>query len=139
MGIESQMQALTEALNNHTAALNAFVKAGAKGGSTASASTSTKTESAGTTKPAADKKKKGITLEQVQEKFGGYLKVTDKAERAERLANVQKINAHFGVSKISEAEASEWPEAFQMLDKFIAGEDPFEDEGEEGDEGESPV
>mgnify|MGYP006137539057 CR=1 FL=1 len=78
MGIESTMTALTEALNNHTKALEAFVKAGAKGGS---ASTGTKTESAGTKpadKPAGTKpgtKAKKITQEMVQTKFGDFLKI----------------------------------------------------------------
>lgn len=124
MSIETEMKALTAALTEHTAALNAFVKAG-KGGS-AGASTG----SAGTTN-----KPKKITVDDVQAKFGGYLKVSDKDERAERLANVVKINKHFKVAKMSEADPKIWPDAFAMLDKFIAGEDPFASEDDNGDSG----
>lgn len=149
MGIESTIAALTVALDKHTAALENFVKAsGGKGA--ASASASKPAESASTkpsgTKPSGTKPKK-ITQEMVQTKFGDFLKVGDKDERAARLATVKKINAHFGVPKMTEADPSIWPDAFAVLDRVIADED-IDDilaeldggEGEEDDgEGESVV
>lgn len=152
MGIESTMTALTEALNNHTKALEGFVKASGKAGAAAGG---TKTESAGTKpadKPAGTKpgtKTKKITQEMVQTKFGDFLKVGDKAERATRLETVKKINAHFGVPKMTEADPSIWPDAFAVLDRVIADEDiddilaeldGGEGEGEDdGDDGDSVV
>jgi len=139
MSIEKTLAELTEALNNHTAALTAFVKS-SKGGTTAGASASTKADTKAETTASKPRKPKGITLEAVQEKFGGYLKVADKEERAARLANVVAINKHFGVAKMTEADPSIWPEAFEILDRVIAGEDVDDvlgggDEGDEDDGG----
>ena len=149
MGIESTMAALTVALEKHTAALEAFVKAGGSKGGAAAGGTKP-AESAGTkpagTKPSGAKPKK-ITQEAVQAKFGDFLKVGDKTERAARLETVKKINAHFGVPKMTEADPSIWPDAFAILDRVIADEDIDDilaemggDEGDEDDgEGESVV
>lgn len=141
MGIEATLAALTVALDKHTDALNNFVKATPKGG--AAASGTKPAESAGT-KPASNtgtkpgNKPKKITQEAVQTKFGDFLKVGDKAERATRLEIVKKINVHFGVPKMTEADPSIWPDAFAILDRVIADEDIddilAEMDGGEGDE-----
>jgi len=122
MPIEAEMRALTEALNKHTTALESFVKASGKAGGAASGDAGTKPAGTkpGGTKPAGPKK---IKLEDVQKKFGEYLKVTDKDERDERVAIVKKINGHFDVPKMTEADPSIWPDAFAILDRVIEGED----------------
>lgn len=129
----SEFQALIDALNNHTKALEKFVSAAGKGTTAAS------TETAAATKPAATKpaatKAKGVTKEQVAEAFGAYLKVKDKAELAERVANVKAINEHFGLAKITEGDPEQWKEALGYLKSFENGEDPFADgDGEDGDD-----
>lgn len=146
MAIESEMRALTEALNKHTAALEAFVKAGAKGG-TGGGSSAAADKPAGT-KPAggaAGNKPKKIKAEDVQKKFGEYLNTTDKDERKERVEVVKKLNAHFEVAKMTEADPSVWPDAFAILDRVIEGEDvddvlsEFGGDSGDGDDGDSVV
>lgn len=132
----SEFQALIDALNNHTKALENFVKASGKGAAAAAS-----TETAAASKPAGNKpaanKTKGVTKEQVAEAFGAYLKVKDKAELAERVANVKAINEHFGLAKITEGDPEQWKEALGYLKSFENGEDPFADgDGEDGDDGE---
>lgn len=130
MSIEATMEALTAALGEHTKALNNFVKLGGK----AQAGTaSTGTTSSGT-KPAGDKKPKGPTLKEVQDRFGAYLKVKDKDEIKERVANMAKICKILDTDRVTNADPSEWPKALAMLDKLEAGEDPFEDEDGGGDD-----
>lgn len=129
MSLEQKIEALTAAVEANTAMLQGIAKAGAAAGTKPAA---TGTKPAGT-KPATTKKT-GPTQEEVAERFGAYLKVSDKDERKERIANMGKINAHFGVAKITDAEPAQWKEALELLDKLEAGEDPFEDEGE-GDDG----
>lgn len=137
MAIEEAMAALTAALNKNTAALESFKKG--VGGSASSGSTEAKTETkAAGNKAAGSKAKKGPTLEDIQEKFGAYMSVTDKAERSERKANCKKINDHFGVERATLLDPSDYAAALDMLAKFEAGEDPFEDEGGE-DDGDSPI
>ena len=138
MAIEEAMAALTAALNKNTAALESFKKG--NGGSASSGATETKAAD----KPAGNKaaggktKPKGPTLEDIQEKFGAYMSVTDKAERAGRKANCKKINDHFGVERATLLDPSDFAAALEMLAKFEAGEDPFEDEDGE-DDGDSPI
>lgn len=133
----SEFQALIDALNNHTKALEKFVATALKGGTTAAAAEAAPAKAAG--KPAAAKKP-GLKQEDVAERFGAYLKVKDKSELAERVGNVKAINAHFGVAKITEGTPEQWKEALAMLDQYEAGEDPFADgEGEEDGDGESLV
>lgn len=139
MSIEDKMEALTTALNAHTAALTNFVKVANKsGGSASSGSTSASTS---TSKPAGDKKPKGPTLKEVQDRFGAYLKVKDKDEVKERVANMAKICKILDTDRVTNADPSEWPKALAMLDKLEAGEDPFEDEdgGDDGDGGDAMI
>lgn len=128
----SEFQALIDALNNHTKALDNFVKASAKGGTTAAA---TETKAAATKPAAKPATKPGIKQEDVAERFGAYLKVKDKAELAERVSHVKAINAHFELAKITEGTPAQWKEALAMLDQYEAGEDPFADAGDGEDDG----
>jgi len=128
MSLEERISELTAAVKEQTALLKG-IGAAAKAGTT--------TAAAGTKPATAPKKKTGPTQEDVAARFGAYLAVTDKAERKERIAMMGKLNAHFEVAKITEADPTVWPDALAMLDKMEAGEDPFEDEG--GGEGESLV
>lgn len=147
MPIESEMRALTEALNKHTDALNSFVKNAGKGGSgggTADAGTKPAGTKPAGTKPGAGPKK--IKAEDVQKKFGEFLATTDAAERKERVGIVKKINAHFEVAKMTEADPTIWPEAFKVLDRVIEGEDVDDvlaelggGDGEDGDGEDSVV
>ena len=140
MAIESEMRALTEALNKHTDALNAFVKATPKGsGGSASADTG-KASGSGKSAGSGNKPKK-LKVEDVQKKFGDYLSVTGD-ERKERVAIIKKINEHFEVAKMTEADPEIWPKAFAILDRVIEGEDIDDVLGEDGDgddEGDSPI
>lgn len=129
MSLEQKIEALTAAVEANTAMLQGIAKAGGKA---AAASTET-TKPAGTKPAGTTKKKTGPTQEEVAERFGAYLKVSDKDERKERIANMGKINAHFEVAKITDAEPAQWKEALEMLDKLEAGEDPFDDDGDEGE------
>jgi len=131
--------ALIEALNGHTAALNAFVKAGggkaSTGGTTAAAD-----------KPKATNKPKAITLETLQDRFGEYMSVTDKDERKARKAKIQTINDHFGVERVSLVEPEFYEEALGYLDQLEAGKAKIKfaakpDTGEDDDDnaGASPI
>lgn len=136
---------LEEALAENTAAVKALTAALKGGKVTAGSAADAAIEkeaarAAGAKaggKPAAAKAKK-VTLDTIKERFGGYLGIEDKAERKARIANVQAIVDHFGVSKASELEEENWAEALGYLKQFEDGETPdFMDEGggEDGDDG----
>lgn len=131
---------LTLALQEHTKALNAFVKA--SGGKPAAAGATT----AEAAKPKATTKPKAITLETIQERFGAYMSVTDKEERKVRKAKIQTINDHFGVERVSLVDAEFYEEALGYLDQLEAGKakikfaaKPEAEEDGEGDNGDSPI
>lgn len=126
----SEFQNLIDALNNHTKALEKFVAAGKGGAAAASTTTAAAATKPSTTKP------KGVTLEQVTEKFGAYLKIKDKEVLAERISHVKAINKHFELAKITDGDPAQWKEALGYLAQFEAGEDPFAD-GDEGDAGDN--
>ena len=141
MAIESEMRALTEALKEHTAALNSFVKASGKGGGGSASTSDAGTKASGTGKATGSgNKPKKLKVEDVQKKFGDYLAVTGD-ERKERVGIIKKINEHFEVAKMTDADPEVWPKAFAILDRVIEGEDIDDILGEdgEGDEDDSPI
>lgn len=139
MAIEEALAALTAAVNKNTAALESFKAGAGKATGAAAGAAADKAADKPANKAAGANKKKGPTLEDIQEKFGAYMSVTDKAERAERKANCKKINDHFGVERATRLDPSNYAEALAMLAQFEAGEDPFDgDEGGE-DDGDSPI
>jgi hypothetical protein len=140
MSLEQALAANTAAILAHTAALEKF--AGGAAAAKASASAGTK---AAADKPAAEKpaaaaasKKKGPTLETIQEKFGAYMSVTDKEVRAERKGHVLNIAGKFGAERATAIDPEHFAEALELLARYEAGEDPFADGGDEGGE-ESPI
>lgn len=106
MALEEKIDALVVALNANTAALTK-IGAAAKPAAAAAAA-----------KPAAAK----VKLEDVQKAFAAYLGVTDEDERAARKAKMVQINAHFGVDRISNVDATKYAEALDVLKKVEAGE-----------------
>ena len=133
------LEELIKALNAHTAALVAHTAA--LGGSTPAATATTgKTDKPAGTKPAGtkkDTKPKGPTLDDVKEKFGGYLANQKGEEKARRMKQVQTINEHFGVERATLLDPSKFEEALGYLQAYIDGEEPEfpETENEDEDEG----
>ena len=131
MSLEAAIEKLTAAVEANTAAL----KAG--GGKVTAATAADKAieaeakRAAGAKKPAAAKK---VTLDTIKERFGGYLGIEDKAERKQRIANVQAIVDHFGVSKASELEEENWAEALAFLKQYEDGEEPDFGGDDDGDD-----
>lgn len=133
-----EMKEFVDAMNRLAGAMEKFVSHvdSQQTGKTAS-TTATTTKTAATTKPATTKAagKKGVTLEMVKEKFSGYLGISDKAARAERVPQVAAICAHFNVDRITNADESQWPEALHYLSLYEQGKTPnftgLDDEGEE--------
>jgi hypothetical protein len=122
---------LIAALNNHTAALNAFVKANSGKASTAGAGAST----GGKT---TTKETKGPTVDDIQAKFGAYMAIQDKEERKRRKDIVLKIAGKFGADKATAIDPPHFAEALELLAAYEKGEDPLADETDE-DEGGSPI
>lgn len=119
MALEDKIGELITALNANTAALSKIgAAASAKAGATGTAAAP---------KPAAAKPAaaKAPVLADIQKAFGGYLTVEDADEREIRKANVAKINAHFEVDRISNADPSKFAEALALLKQYEAGEDPL--------------
>lgn len=131
MSLEAAIEKLTAAVEANTAAL--------KGGKASAADKAIEAEAAraagakGSTAKKPTTKK--VTLDTIKERFGGYLGIEDKAERKARIANVQAIVDHFGVSKASELEEENWAEALAFLKQYEDGEEPdFGGDGGDGDE-----
>jgi len=131
---------LIAALNRHSEALETFV--GHVEGATGKAGGS-KPAAGKANKPAAGKATgpKKPTLDTVKKEFSEYLGISDKAVRAERVAEVTAINEHFGVAKITEGDPEIFAEALHYLKLYKDGKVPtfsgLDDEGEEpGDDDE---
>ena len=131
MSLEEAIRENTEAVKALTAAMKGGAKASAADAAIEKEAARATGAKASGGKPAPSSKKKAVTLDTIKERFGGYLGVEDKAERKARIANVQAIVDHFGVSKASELEEENWAEALAFLAQYEAGEEP--DFG--GDEG----
>lgn len=131
MSLEAAIKELTEAVKANTAAL----------GGKAPAKTSTKTddEDEAPKKPAGKPAgkpsgKKAPTVEDIAKRFGAYLTGKTGTDKKTAAKNVTKIVQHYDVERVSEVDPDEFPTVLAMLDKFEAGEDPFEDGEEEEDE-----
>lgn len=138
MSLEDRIAALTsvtEALAATMAKNNELLSSGLKMGAEARASAapssaaSTKaaepTEMKGKGRPPGSKNKpKAPTADEVRTRFGNYLN-EGPGDRAERVENLQAINAHFGISgRLSEGDPSIFPEALGYLDQLEKGETP---------------
>ncbi len=126
MSLEAALAANTAALERHSDALDALIKAG--GSSTG--------KGAGKPKPGGKrggKKTKPWADETAYlEAFGGYLKGAEtKPERKRVRATVGPILDHFGVEKISEIGEDDREEAYGYLQLLIAGWEEGELEGAE--------
>lgn len=128
---------LEQALAENTAALKALTAAmGGKASTKSAADAAIEAEATRAAKAGAGKstKAKGPTLDDIKARFGAYLGIEDKKERALRVANVKKICEKFDAAAISKADEKHWPEALELLTKFEEGEDPFAEDGDD-DEG----
>lgn len=130
------MEQFIVALNRHSDVMEKFVarEAGAAGAATKPAGTAGKPAGKTTTKPT------GPTLETIQERFGAYMSITDKAVRAERKQHVLNIAGKFGADRATAVAPKHFEEALDLLDQYEEGKDPFaEDSGDGDDEGASPI
>jgi hypothetical protein len=125
MALEDAIVALTKAVEANTAALT-----GGKAPAKASGSTSSKPAASGK-KTTTSKKKAEITVDEVAEAFGKYLKA-EKANGARD--NIQKISAHFGADRVTEIEPEHFAEAMELLKQYEAGEDPLGDGDDDDDD-----
>lgn len=133
MSVEALLTRLIESLDRNSAAMEALNK---KAGGSAPASE--KSTSKAETKPAS--KAKSLTVDDIAEAFGGYLKGGDADARAEAKENVKAILSHFGVERASHIEPENFSEALRYLDQFKAGKTPDfmneeggDDDGDDGD------
>jgi peptidoglycan hydrolase-like protein with peptidoglycan-binding domain len=138
MSLEQALAANTAAILAHTAALEKFAGGAAKATGAAAAATKPAGAAAAEKPKTTTTKAKGPTLETIQEKFGAYMSVTDKAVRAERKQHVLNIAGKFGAERATAIEAEHYAEALELLAQYEAGEDPFAEGGDEGGE-ESPI
>lgn len=140
MSVEALLTRLIESLDRNSTAMEALNK---KAGATAPA-TSDKPAASGkpaaSNKPAASgkagSKAKALTVDDIAEAFGGYLKGGDADARAEAKDNVKAILNHFGVERASHIDPGDFAEAMKYLNQFKAGETPdfMNDGGGEGGE-----
>lgn len=127
-------QDLIDALNRHSSALEGFIAA--TKGTAASGKAGT---TAAATKPAgkAAPKAKTLTVEDIKSAFAPYLSVSDKAVRAENIANVTAITEYFGVDRVTNLDEDKFAEALHYLSLYKAGKTPtfsgLEDEGTDGE------
>lgn len=136
--MEKIYSALTAALLTHAASLDAFVAASGKAPAAGAKATETAKPKATTTKP------KAVTLETIQERFGAFMSVTDKEERKTRKAQIQTINDHFGVERVSLVDAEFYEEALGYLDQLEAGKAKIKfaakpEADEDDNAGDSPI
>lgn len=134
---EGAMERLTKALEDNTAALLGIHAKAAAGGKPAAAS-------AGGGKPAAAGGKgkgggaKKITVDDVVAVAKDYLTgATDKADAAERKANVKKVAEYFDCEKLSEIGDDNAVEAMELIKTLEDGGEPDFGDGDES--GESPI
>ena len=136
MSLEEALVANTAAMKELTAALKGGkVSAGSAADAAIEKEAARAAGAKAGTKPAGKPAAKKVTLDTIKERFGGYLGIEDKAERKARIANVQAIVDHFGVSKASELEEENWAEALAFLKQYEDGEEPdFGGDAGDGDD-----
>lgn len=143
MSLEALLTRLADSLDRNSAAMEALNKKA--GGSAPAAADKPAASKPAANKPAAGKasggKAKALTVDDIAEAFGGYLKGGDADARAEAKDNVKAILNHFGVERASHIEPENFAEAMKYLKQFQAGETPDfmnDDGGDEdgGDDGE---
>lgn len=143
MSLEALLTRLADSLDRNSAAMEALNKK-AGGSAPAAADKPATASKPAANKPAAGKasggKAKALTVDDIAEAFGGYLKGGDADARAEAKDNVKAILNHFGVERASHIDPSDFAEAMKFLKQFQAGETPdfMNDGGDEdgGDDGE---
>lgn len=127
MSLEAKIEALTAAVEANTeavlAAAGGAAKAPAKSGTVAKKTTAAKKTT-----------KKAPTADDLAEQFGSYMKTGSKDARDEAKANVKAIIGHFDVDRITNLDEENYAEALELLAKFKAGENPLDDDEEEGDD-----
>lgn len=137
MSVEALLTRLIESLDRNSAAMEALNK---KAGGAAPAASEKPASKPAASKPAASKasgKAKTLTVDDIAEAFGGYLKGGDADARAEAKDNVKAILNHFGVERASHIDPGDFAEAMKYLNQFKAGETPdFMNDGGEEDGGE---
>lgn len=145
MSLEEQMAKLTAAVEKQNSLLEKMI-AGASS-KPASAPAATKPADKPATKPAENKpaatkpaaattkKKAETTAEHVAERVKDYLKGGDEDERAARKAHVKAIIDYYGADRFTTIDPASFDEALGFLDRFAAGEDPFAEDGDAGEEG----
>lgn len=82
----------------------------------------------------APAKKAAITVDVIAKRFGEYLKTGSKDDRETAKANVTALIAHFETDRLTNLDPESFEDALAFLDQFEAGEDPFGDGEEEGDD-----
>lgn len=133
MSLEALLTRLADSLDRNSAAMESLNK---KAGGAAPAAA----DKPAASKPAASKatgKAKTLTVDDIAEAFGGYLKGGDADSRAEAKDNVKAILNHFGVERASHIDPGDFAEAMKYLNQFKAGETPDfmgEDGGDDGDD-----
>lgn len=128
MAFEDIIKAHTEALNNHTAALEKFVKASA--GATAATGAKAADKPAATRSAAAAKKAEKPLVDQIAEAAGAYLKAGDADDRKAAATNVKKIVVHYGADRLTSIDEEHHADVLALIKAFAAGEEPELGEGD---------
>ena len=136
------LNANTEALESHTALLKGGIS---KKKTTSDTESDDEAPKKDTKKPVKDQKiakkptkKAALTLDDVKAAFGEYLAVEDKAELADRKANVGAILASFKVKQVRDLTDDTFEEALELLKEYVDQLEAAADESED-DDGESLI
>lgn len=145
MTLESLLSDLTAALNANTEALEShttLLKGGiSKKKPSPEQDAEDETPKASTKKPAKEQKivkkpakKAAKTLDDVKAAFGEYLAVEDKAEQADRKANVGAILASFKIKQVRDLTEDQFDDALELLKEYVDALEAGDDGDDDGDD-----
>lgn len=138
MALEDEIKALTAAIKEQTARLEAIASTGGKTATAADKPAAGKPAAGkpAAAKPKAPAKPKGTSPEDFVKRFGQFLQAGDADDRENAKVCVKAIVDYFGSAKVSEISADNYEEALGYLTQYENGETPdFDGGGEEEDGG----
>lgn len=132
MSIEKALAELTEALRENsellrtmTAKAKASVASTGDSGKSSRSSEDGEDEGKGSGRKGRTAKPKLITAKEIGAKTSEFLEVENEDEYERRKTIIKKIVGKYEVQKMSEIADEDRAEANELLDRAIAGEDPF--------------
>ncbi len=127
MALEDLLKGLIQAIEANTAALTQVVGSAPTATVNNTATETVKT----TTKPPAETKPKGATLEDLVKLVTTYMKTGDKEQVERNKTNGKKVLTYLGADKFSTVPADKLEEAMQMVTALSEGRTPEQLAGSE--------